>query len=609
MAGQWRTKSWDARKGIGRFALVVVIGSVIVLSEPAVARTVPETQADRRGVQAGPVEPAFPIDYLGVLWTGPGGHDHDHDHDDADGGPEHHGAVRFRHGGLWGTWIPLIEDGAAGRGAEGQWSSGLVAGGDAEAYQVRGVPAHAVRPQAVAINTTDGPRVVVGKTKGGTAGAISNAKCRSRADWGADESLRLDGGTEVWPPAHYPVQVATVHHTATKNNDSDPESTVRAIYRYHAVDNGWGDIGYHYLIDESGVVYEGRWSGTKSDSCALGGDGYDFAHETTDLDGDGVLDEMTTAGHTGGANSGNLGLALLGEFTKHRRTGGDPKAAAVTALEDVLAELGTRHSMDPTAEVLYINPVNGDQKLVETISGHRDWTATECPGERLFGQLPSIRSNVAAKMAASDGDSAPAVSFSSPAAGSTVSGEVSVAANATDDNGVAGVEFLLDGSSLGTDTGGADGWSVNWVSTTTTDGAHTLTAVATDTAGQTASTSIGVTVANNATMHVSDLDGVAETIKNEWFAVVTITVVDDAAEPVADAKVSGTWTTLTLTGTCTTDAMGSCAVTSQRVRKSTDSLTFRVDSVARDPLLYVAAANTDSDGDSTGTTITVKKPA
>ena len=507
-------------KVVARVAVLALIVSAAVFSHPAVALTAPETLADRRPVQAGPVEPGFPIDYVGVLWASPLGDGHG----DEDSGAEPHGAVRFRHEGVWGPWVALIEDGAAGPGGAEHWSSGLVAGDDAEAYQVRGLPAAAARPQAVAINTTDGPPVRIGEAKGGSARAIASAKCQSRADWGADESLRFAAdGTEVWPPAHYPVQVATVHHTATKNNDSDPGATVRAIYRYHAVDNGWGDIGYQYLIDESGLVYEGRWSGTKSTSCELeGGDASDFAHETTDLDGDGVLDEMTTAAHTGGANSGNLGLALLGEFTDHPRTGGEPKAAAVTALEDVLTELGHRHALDPTGEVLYVNPVNGDQKLVDTISGHRDWASTECPGDNLFGQLPTIRTNVAAKMAG--------------------------------------------------DSGGTG-----------------------DTVG-------------SATMHVGDLDGSAAAAKGQWSASVAVTVVDGAGTPVAGAVVDATWTTLGSAATCTTDAAaGTCTVTSGLVPKSTDALTLRVDAVTHATLAYDASANTDPDGGSDGTTITVYK--
>ena len=73
---------------------------------------------------------------------------------------------------------------------------------------------------------------------------------------------------------------------------------MRAIYRYHAVERGFGDIGYQYLIDESGRVYEGRYSGPDSSP----------GH---DADGD----KIVTAAHVGGFNSGNMGVALLGTLT------------------------------------------------------------------------------------------------------------------------------------------------------------------------------------------------------------------------------------------------------------------------------------------------------
>jgi N-acetylmuramoyl-L-alanine amidase len=57
------------------------------------------------------------------------------------------------------------------------------------------------------------------------------------------------------------VQKLIVHHTATQNNDPDPPATIRSIYYYHAVTQGWGDIGYNFLIDEAGNLYEG---GTRS---------------------------------------------------------------------------------------------------------------------------------------------------------------------------------------------------------------------------------------------------------------------------------------------------------------------------------------------------------
>jgi len=381
----------SSMRRVAQLAVVGLVASLaVVFAQPAAARMAPETLADRQPAQAGPVEPGFPVDYVGVLWDTAHGHDHA---DDA-GHAAPHGAVRFRHDGQWGAWVPLIEDGVE---ADHLWASGLVSGGDAEAYQVRGIPGHAHDPRVVAINTTDGPLVQVGEARGGTAAALDSSMCQSRADWGANEGLRFDSdGHEIWPAEHHPLQALTVHHTATTNDDPDPEATVRAIYRYHAVDQGWGDIGYQYLVDESGVVYEGRWSGAQSTSCETGGgDGSDFGHNTSD--------QMVTAAHVGGSNSGNMGVALLGELTDHPRWGGDPKAAAVDSLEDVLAELGVRHHLDPTGTVSYVNPVTGDQKTVDTISGHRDWSATECPGERLYDQLPTIRQRVADKMAGLDG--------------------------------------------------------------------------------------------------------------------------------------------------------------------------------------------------------------
>jgi uncharacterized protein YjiK len=92
------------------------------------------------------------------------------------------------------------------------------------------------------------------------------------------------------------------------------------------------------------------------------------------------------------------------------------------------------------------------------------------------------------------GDSPPSVSLTAPAAGTSVSGTVVVRANATDDHGVDQVQFLVDGTGIGTDTNAADGWSVTWDTTTVGDGTHTLGAVATDTAGNTAPAA-GITVA------------------------------------------------------------------------------------------------------------------
>ena len=95
-------------------------------------------------------------------------------------------------------------------------------------------------------------------------------------------------------------------------------------------------------------------------------------------------------------------------------------------------------------------------------------------------------------------DDPPTISITNPTEGATVSGTVTVSADATDDNGVSQVEFFVDGSSLGVDSDGSDGWSIGWDTTTASDGSHTIAAEATDTASQTASDQISVTVDNTA---------------------------------------------------------------------------------------------------------------
>jgi len=97
-----------------------------------------------------------------------------------------------------------------------------------------------------------------------------------------------------------------------------------------------------------------------------------------------------TAAHIGGFNSGNTGIALLGTLTAR-----DPTPSARAMLEDLLGELTARHGIDATGASMYVNPVNGVTRTVANISGHRDWSATECPGETLYALLPAIRDTVA----------------------------------------------------------------------------------------------------------------------------------------------------------------------------------------------------------------------
>src|SRR5206468_3703487 len=90
----------------------------------------------------------------------------------------------------------------------------------------------------------------------------------------------------------------------------------------------------------------------------------------------------------------------------------------------------------------------------------------------------------------------PTVSITSPAAGSTVSATITVSGNASDNVGVVGVQFKLDGANLGAEDTAAP-YSVSWNTTTATNGSHTLTAIARDAAGNsTTSPAVTVSVTN-----------------------------------------------------------------------------------------------------------------
>lgn len=232
-------------------------------------------------------------------------------------------------------------------------------------------------------------------TGSGATSLIAMPSVISRAGWGADESLRFSNGAEVWPPEFYALQKCVVHHTASRNADPDPAATVRSIYYYHCVTQGWGDIGYTFLIDEAGRVYKGRNS-----------------HRVGDPLGDTITGEndagaVVTAGHALGVNQGSIGVAFLGTLTSV-----DATAAAKASLVDLLAWDCDRHGIDPRATTLYQDPDGITSSYTPTqpipnILGHRDVNATECPGNTFYPNLPAVRDAVASRITNGSDTAAP----------------------------------------------------------------------------------------------------------------------------------------------------------------------------------------------------------
>ena len=75
-----------------------------------------------------------------------------------------------------------------------------------------------------------------------------------RISWGADETVRIN------ERQYAPIRKLIVHHTASDNRPANPAAVVRQTYRYHVVGRGFSDIGYNFLIDHRGRIYEGRFA-------------------------------------------------------------------------------------------------------------------------------------------------------------------------------------------------------------------------------------------------------------------------------------------------------------------------------------------------------------
>ena len=189
-------------------------------------------------------------------------------------------------------------------------------------------------------------------------GDLVDALIIPRSAWGADERLRYpDQDIEkppLWSPTIAPTEKVVVHHTDTSSDFDDPAALVRAIYYYHAVSLGWGDIGYNYLIDWDGNVYEGRFGGP------------------------GVI-----GGHALRFNRGSIGIAFLGNFMVS-----GPTPAAMAALNELIKLRAPHIDVTRASTFAFLEGV-------PNLCGHGDLMLTACPGDTLYRRLPDIRGALA----------------------------------------------------------------------------------------------------------------------------------------------------------------------------------------------------------------------
>jgi len=176
-------------------------------------------------------------------------------------------------------------------------------------------------------------------------------KIFSRAQWGADERLR-DA-----PSLHYyEVHAGFVHHTVNANDytrDQVP-AILRGIYAYHTQSQGWSDVGYNFLVDRFGRIWEGRYGG---------------------------VDRPVVGAHTLGYNDNSFAMSAIGNFETAR-----PTRAMVRAYGALFAWKLSLHGVaagDLRQKV--------SSRWFKAINGHRDAGSTACPGHYLYNRIGRIR--------------------------------------------------------------------------------------------------------------------------------------------------------------------------------------------------------------------------
>ena len=199
----------------------------------------------------------------------------------------------------------------------------------------------------------------------------------TRAEWGANASYMS------WDPDYASAGHVVVHHTAGTNNYSAGQSAsiVRGIYYYHAVTLDWGDIGYNFLIDKYGTVFEGR-----SGSVAA------------------PAGRMSVGAHARGVNTGTMGLSMMGDYSSV-----SPSDAQLSSVGKMAGWFLRRAGITDANGWAGLNVWTteryqaGSTISMPRILGHRDVGYTSCPGNVGYSKLGTIRTIAQQQISGSGG--------------------------------------------------------------------------------------------------------------------------------------------------------------------------------------------------------------
>jgi len=289
-----------------------------------------------------------PVDVLGLRWKR---------------APEEvHAEVRVRPArGGWRRWTEISTADSV-NGSDPVWAGGATAVQLRLATRIRGLELHFVH-----VERARTPRRAVRAC----AAQASPPPIVPREQWGASACTPRD------TPTLGEVQVGFVHHTVSANDygPEDSAAMVLGICRFHRNANGWDDIGYNFLVDKYGTIFEGRAGG---------------------------IDQPVVGAQVQGFNAVSTGVANLGSYQDVPQS-----SQAIDAMARLLAWKLPLHGAPVTGQVAVESAggssnryPKGRQVTFERISGHRDGNYTECPGAQLYAQLPGLRER-SARLAAS----------------------------------------------------------------------------------------------------------------------------------------------------------------------------------------------------------------
>ncbi|WP_110182715.1 FG-GAP-like repeat-containing protein [Nocardioides solisilvae] len=251
------------------------------------------------------------------------------------------------------------------------------------------VAAHAAPPATGAPAPVESAGDAAGDTQG-DAVVLQAAKKRvpamptiySRAQWGADERMRDKSSLRYGT-----ISAGFVHHTVNANDYTAEQvpGIIRSIYAYHTRSRGWSDIGYNFLVDRFGRIWEGRFGG---------------------------VDKAVVGAHTLGYNDYAFAMSAIGNFETVQ-----PPSEMIAAYGQLFAWKLGLHGVDPTATAQQVG-----RKVFPAINGHRDAGSTACPGRYLYAQLPAIRQAAASATPATQEPTVPVTTYEEAALSSNLVG-------------------------------------------------------------------------------------------------------------------------------------------------------------------------------------------